>query len=233
LAQLRDGLQIDISLDQMLRDFASIDKRAIQIAFDLCFQRLVVERDQSIHWPYRFVRAIAIRKNRELLKQLGHARHASEEQERRRAQQQARDDELRREQEGRAQHPQHHLPSDLESWVRFQAQFGSRVHSLGAATLRETLGTLATKLGAAFDGYVAQLKDTIPRILDRLSPRARSDPDALADAFLRLAYASPEASSSTMGVASSSSSCNNIGNLVRQAIAAIPRPHDGTTNVRP
>jgi transposase InsO family protein len=232
LARVRDGLQIDISMEQMLRDFVSIDKRAIQSAFDTCFDKLVVQRDQEIRWPYRYLRAVAWRKNRELQKELARARRAAEDDATRRAEQHIREQECRREDEERARHPERYLPPDLEAWLRFKTQPGLRDSRLGEHRLRGTLCALARKLGAALDAYVHKVSDTIPRILDRLQA-SHPDPAAVSAAFLKLAQPQPTSHPPPPGVAPTRTSCNNITNLVRQALAAIPMPHDGTTNVRP
>jgi transposase InsO family protein len=233
LARVRDGLQIDITLEQMLRDFASIDKRAIQSAFDACFDKLVVQRDPGIHWPYRYLRAVAWRKSRELHKELARTRRAAEDDATRRAEQHAHDQECHREHEERTQHPERYLLPDLHAWLRFRIQPGLRDSQLGEPRLRETLRALARSLGTAFDAYVHKITDAIPRILARLPAARPFDLEAVSAAFLKLALAAPTTTCPTPGVAPSRPSCNNIRNLVQQALAAIPVPHDGTTNVCP
>jgi len=122
---------------------------------------------------------------------------------------------------------------DLEAWLRFKTRPGLHDSRLGESRLHEILRAFARTLGTAFDAYIQKLRDAIPRILARLPTSQRCNPDGVAAAFWRLARAAPTTGGPTLGVAPSPSSCNNISNLVRQALAAIPMPHDGATNVRP
>jgi len=239
LREIAGGLQLDVPLQTMRRDFACIDKHAARSAYEACFKKLVEDRDPGIRHPYRYLLAVARRKNHVLLEDRARARHAAKSTTRILEQERADDERTRREDEDRAHRPERCLVPDLETWVVSQTCCpGTR---LGEARLRETLSAVARRIGPAFEAQIAQLADSLPRILDRVRPGGSQRlAEVLTGRFLELARnpqpAVSEPSASSGGLASSpqdEGSCRHVSNLVRQVLDRLRVPHDGTTYVPP
>ena len=239
LTQIRDGLQLDMDLKQMRRDYSQIDKHAAKSAFDACFKKLVLDRDRSIRDPHRYLLAVARHKNRERWQDRAQARTANEQSAQVTADTQAWQQTKSIECTEREQQPQNYLAEDLKSWLHYRSMLVFRNSTLGEAPLRSTLAATARVLGSTtFAAQAEQLAKGIPKVLDGYGLRDDQERKAIVDAFLEMAM-SPnppidDATGKNPGLASSSTnegSCSPIKTLVREALDRLSVPHDRWTDV--
>lgn len=187
LVEIRDALQVSRTLEKMRSDFALISKTAIRRAITACAQRLVLDRNPDIHFPYRYLLAVARNKEREWQEEEARRRKEVEEAQRRREEESRRNETLKRDEEERRLHPEERLLHDLESWIQY---FRHPLQAMGrraARRLKETLESLRTKLGEAFAAQLAATQSILPKLLDQLRPGSSHLREALVAELATLA----------------------------------------------
>lgn len=227
-----DALQLDIPLQRMRRDFAAIDKDAIRSALDACFKKLVLDRDPSIKAPYRYLLAVAKRKNETLLEDRARARRDARDRQARLEQEASCQEQIRREREDREQHPERHLIADVTEWLDMQTHPIFASGRLGEQRLRETLARTAQRLEAAFELVIQQTCAVIPRILARIRPQRASQAPRLAGRLLEMAR-SAMPGDGLVTIAAADRSSLHLNNLVREVLGDLDVPHDRGANVPP
>ena len=239
LGRIRDGLQLDVDLKQMRRDYAHIDKHAAKAAYDACSKKLVIDRDKSIRDPHRYLLAVAWRKSRVLLRDRAQARRDNDQSAQVFAATRAWQEEDSRKRKDRAQQPQNYLAEDLKSWLHYRSMPAFKSSKLGEAQLRKTLAAAARKLGSpAFEAQTQQLAKSIPGVMMGLGAQQHLENKALVEAFRQMAR-NPDppindAKGKSQGLApppANEGSCSSIKTLVRQVLDRLKVPHDRWTDV--
>ena len=239
LERIRDGLQLDLDIKQMRRDYAYIDKHAAKAAYDACCKKLVLDRDKSIRDPHRYLLAVAWRKSRVLLQDRAQARRDDEQSAQIFTDTRALREENARERKDRERQPHKYLAEDLKSWLHYRSMPVFRHSKLGEAQLRKTLAAAATMLGQqAFEAQTQQLAKSIPKVLQNFGLSQRLQQEALIEAFIQIANSPDLSITDTKGQSQglapppvNGGSCSSIKNLVREALSRLSVPHDGWTDV--
>lgn len=170
LVEIRDGLQLDIKLETMKRDFAGISKIALENAMRTCFQKLVLRRDPSIHAPHRYLLAVAHKIERDRQRQEQSERYYAEQRRRERTEAQQTRELIETERRARDEQPENFLLPDLEEWIRWLDHPLDVLAKIAERRLHRTLQALKEKLAAAFSPQLATLKTLLPRVIERMRP---------------------------------------------------------------
>lgn len=170
LHEIRDGLQLRLKLETMQSDFAVISKAALERAMRTCFEKLVLQRNPSIHAPYRYLLAIATKFERDLQQEARRRHHQEEQQRREREDDRQLRERIAAERRARQEQPEQFLLPDLEEWIRWCAHPLDVLGAIAERRLLCTLRALKEKLAAAFLPQLHELKRALPDIIQRINP---------------------------------------------------------------
>jgi transposase InsO family protein len=242
LQELKDALQITVSIDRLRQDFIGISKDALRDALRACHKKLVIERDQTIKHPYLYILAVAKTAERRHQDEVDRC-YRDKERSRRDAEIKIKTmEDLKREDEERAFRPEEVIHRDVEQWVENSRHPIKAVRRRAESRLSEVIESLKIKLGAAADAVIAQARTrvatlalSLPRPAEGVIPDLVADFDTIAAGGL--CQRSPPTQKSppppTGQKGARSSSWNPLNNLVRNFLSTLRQPHVCRSDVSP